>query len=56
MRVVPALDEVEDSQPRFDLVLEAAAIEQFAFESGEEALRTSRYRTRRRPTPSRAAR
>src|SRR5271156_2365470 len=38
MRVVPALDEVEDRQARLDLGLEAAPVEQLAFERGEEAL------------------
>src|SRR5215475_11306451 len=38
MWVVPSLDEVEDGQPRFDLVLELLPIEQLAFERREEAL------------------
>jgi hypothetical protein len=38
MRVVPALDEVEDRHTRLDLGLEAAPVEQLAFERGEEAL------------------
>ena len=38
-RIVEALDELEDSNARFGLRLEATPIEQLAFERGEEALR-----------------
>ncbi len=38
VRVVPALDEVEDGHPGLGLGREAAAVEQLAFEGGEEAL------------------
>ena len=38
MRVVPAFDELEDRHAGFDLGFEAAAVEQFAFEGGKEAL------------------
>ena len=34
MRVIPALDELEDCYACFDLGFEAAAVEQFAFERG----------------------
>ena len=37
-RVVPALDVSEHGKPCLGLGLEAAAIDQFAFEAGEEAL------------------
>src|SRR5712671_2913909 len=38
MRIVPTLDEFEDGHARFYLGFEAAAVEQFTFESGEETL------------------
>src|SRR6266852_2038948 len=38
MRIVPTLDEFEDGHARFYLGFEAAAVEQFAFERGKEAL------------------
>jgi hypothetical protein len=38
LRVVPALDELEDRHARLDLSAEAAAVEQLAFEGGEKAL------------------
>src|SRR6266446_5257370 len=38
MGIVPAFDKVEDCHARFDLSFEAAAVEQFAFERGKEAL------------------
>src|SRR5262245_24325383 len=38
VRVVPALDEVEDGETSLDLILEAGSIEEFAFECGEEAV------------------
>jgi hypothetical protein len=38
VRVVPALDEFEDGQAGFELCLEAAAVEEFAFKRREEAL------------------
>jgi hypothetical protein len=38
MRVQPSFDEFEDRYARFDLSFEMTAIEQFAFERGEEAL------------------
>src|SRR2546428_11413283 len=38
MRIVPTLDEFEDGHARFNLGFEAAAVEQFAFERGKEAL------------------
>src|SRR6266851_1718693 len=38
MRIVPTLDEFEDGHARFYLGFEAAAVEQFAFERGEETL------------------
>ena len=38
MRIVPALDEVEDSETSLDLVLETRSIEELALERGEEAL------------------
>ncbi len=37
MRVVPALDKLEDGHLGFGLSLEALAVEQFAFEGGKEA-------------------
>jgi hypothetical protein len=57
MRVVPALDEIEDRHPRLDLGLEASPVEQFAFERGKgtlahgvvEAIADSAHR---RPHPS----
>jgi hypothetical protein len=36
MRVIPPLNEVEDCHAGLGLGLEAAAVEQFAFEGGEE--------------------
>jgi len=36
-RVIPAFDEFEDRDGRFDLSFEMAALEQFAFKGGEEA-------------------
>ena len=38
MRVVPPFDEFEDRHARLDLGFEAGAVEQFAFERGEETL------------------
>ena len=38
VRVIPALDEVEDSHPGLGLGGEAAAVQQLALEGGEEAL------------------
>src|SRR5713101_8323565 len=38
VRIVPTLDEFEDGHARFYLGFEAAAVEQFAFERGKEAL------------------
>src|SRR6266851_9891533 len=38
MEVVPALDELKHGHARFALGFEAAAVEQFAFERGKEAL------------------
>ncbi len=38
MGVIPALDEFEDGHARFYLGFEAAAVEQFTFERGEETL------------------
>ena len=38
MRIVPTLDEFEDCHARFYLGFEAAAVEQFTFERGEETL------------------
>src|SRR6202162_1393879 len=38
MGMVPAFDKVEDCHARFDLSFEAAAVEQFTFERGEETL------------------
>src|SRR5712691_8386395 len=38
MEVVPALDELKHGHARFALGFEAAAVEQFAFERGEETL------------------
>src|SRR5438477_11247574 len=38
MGIVPAFDKVEDCHARFDLSFEAAAVEQFTFERGEETL------------------
>ncbi len=38
MRIVPTLDEFEDGHARFYLGFEAAAVEQFTFERGEETL------------------
>src|SRR5229473_849233 len=38
MGVVPAFDELEDGHARFYLGFEAAAVEQFTFERGEETL------------------
>jgi hypothetical protein len=38
VRVVPALDELEDRHARLDLALEAVAIDKFEFEGREEAL------------------
>jgi hypothetical protein len=55
MRIVPSLDVLEDGQTRRGLRREAVALEQFAFEGGEEAL-AHRSRRRRRPSPSRVER
>ncbi len=41
MRIVPAFDELKNSQACFGLGLEGMAVEQFAFERGEEALAES---------------
>ncbi len=54
MRIVPALDEIEDRQPRLDLGLEAAALEQLAFQGGEKTfahrvIETVAYRPHRWP-------
>ena len=38
MRIVPALDEVEDGHSGVGLGREAATVQQFALEGGEEAL------------------
>jgi hypothetical protein len=38
VRIVPALDEVEDGKAGLDVVLEAGSIEELALERGEEAL------------------
>jgi len=38
MRVVPTFDEIEHRHAGLDLGLEALAVEQLAFEGGEEAL------------------
>jgi len=38
VRVVPSLDEIEHRHAGLDLGLEPAAVEQLAFERGEEAL------------------
>src|SRR5262245_22494272 len=38
-RVVPAFDVAEERDARFSLALEGTAIEQFALETGKEALR-----------------
>lgn len=38
VRVVPALDEVEDGHPRLCLRAEAAPVDQLALQRGEEAL------------------
>ena len=38
MGIVPALDKVEDGDPRLDLGLETAAVEQLAFQGGKETL------------------
>jgi len=56
MRVVPALDEIEDRHARLGLGLEGSPVEQLAFEGGEEALahrvvKTVAHRTHRRPHP-----
>src|ERR1700722_18223523 len=53
-RVIPALDEFKDRQAGFDLGFEVTAVEQFAFESGKEALahgvvEAIAHRTHRRP-------
>src|SRR5579859_6075264 len=37
MRIVPALDEVEDRHPRRDLGFESTAVEQLAFQGGKKA-------------------
>jgi hypothetical protein len=54
MRVVSSFDEFKDRHARFDRSFEMTAVEQFAFESGEENFRTWRcrsnpYRAHRRP-------
>ena len=36
MRVIPPFDEIEHGHARLGLGLEAAAVEQFAFQGGEE--------------------
>ena len=36
--IVPTLDELKDRHARLDLGFEVTAVEQFAFEGGEEAL------------------
>src|SRR5215470_10489097 len=55
-RVIPAFDEIEYRHPRLDLGLEAAALEQLAFERGEKTLahrvvETVAHRTHRGPHP-----
>ncbi len=57
MRVVAALDEIEDRHAGLDLGLEALPVEQLAFEGGEEALthgvvETIAGRAHRRLTPA----
>src|ERR1700678_3342784 len=54
MRGVPPFDKFEDCQARLDLSFEVTAVEQFAFESGKEALahgvvEAITHRTHRRP-------
>ena len=56
MGIVPALDEIKQRHAGLDLGLEAAAVEQLAFEGGEEALaqgvvETVAHRAHRRPHP-----
>ena len=60
MRIVEAFDEVEDRHARLDLGLEVAAVEQLAFQRGEEALahgvvETVSHRAHRRPHSGLAA-
>src|SRR5215469_1945187 len=55
-RVIPAFDEIEHRHARLDLGLEAATLEQLAFERGEKALahrivETVAHRTHRGPHP-----
>jgi hypothetical protein len=38
VRIVPALDEVEDRHARFDLGAEAHSLQKFTLEGGEEGL------------------
>src|SRR5689334_24950128 len=57
MRVVPPFDEFKDRAARLYGILKAAAVEQFAFERGEETLahgviEAVTYRTHRRPRAS----
>ena len=52
MRVIPSLDELEDSSARLVMVVEVRAVEPLAFEGGEEALRPWRCRSTPRPSPS----
>ena len=56
MRIVPALDEVEDREPGFALILEPARNEQLAFQRCIEALahrvvEAITDRAHRRPNP-----
>src|SRR5215468_8608882 len=55
-RVIPSFDEIEHRHARLDLSLEAAALEQLAFERGEKTLahrivETVAHRTHRGPHP-----
>src|SRR5689334_1311597 len=55
-RVIPAFDEIEHRHARLDLGLEAATLEQLAFERGEKALahrmvEIAAHRTHRGPHP-----
>jgi hypothetical protein len=51
VRVVPALDELDDGEARLDLGGEAPPVEELALERREDALTEGGYRRRRRPTP-----
>lgn len=56
MRIIPALDEIEQRHLCFRMRFESIPVKQFAFECGEEALAHRVYRSSPLRIPSTAAR